>query len=261
VASLSAVVTELAEVVLALAAELPAQAPARSALVDSATGVSRRAAATLDAVSAADPGHLVVQRLDLVEPDGTVRLVVANKATFPQHVDFGSGVVVSHPRPYTGMLMFNEEGGESGGFVFGGAEGPDGVRRQGGSLTFDQYHQDQVLQLFQDDEGDSRAAGLNVFDRPASTPETDQRTAELAREHGASLQGLMAALVAEGLVGGARRVFLGKREDRSSSLALHDAEGRVRLVAEVRADGGPSLTMFDAAGEVTWRVAGDESSG
>src|SRR5215469_6845215 len=90
-------------------------------------GYSLLATAVLGALlltGAASPGTQVlgqirVQRIDIVEPDGTLRMVISNKARLP-------GVIVKgreqppEDRPQAGMLFYNDEGSENGGLIFGG---------------------------------------------------------------------------------------------------------------------------------------------
>jgi hypothetical protein len=61
-----------------------------------------------------------VQRINVVEPDGTLRLVLSNHSRLP-------GVIVRgkerpFARPQAGMLFYNDEGTENGGLVFGAAQ-------------------------------------------------------------------------------------------------------------------------------------------
>ncbi len=49
-------------------------------------------------------------------------------------------------RPQAGMLFYNDHGDENGGLIFSGGL-VNGKANNGGSLTFDRYHQDQTLQL------------------------------------------------------------------------------------------------------------------
>src|ERR1700723_1106573 len=61
-----------------------------------------------------------VHRIDIVEPDGTPRLILSNRASYPGSLFHG----VETPRPdrrdVAGMLMMNDEGSEDGGFIWGG---------------------------------------------------------------------------------------------------------------------------------------------
>ncbi|GAB2590350.1 hypothetical protein ISP15_16975 [Dyella jejuensis] len=58
--------------------------------------------------------EITVHRINVVEPDGTLRMVISNKADLP-------GVIVKgkeqppQDRPQAGMLFYNDEGSENGG--------------------------------------------------------------------------------------------------------------------------------------------------
>src|SRR2546423_13057392 len=66
-----------------------------------------------------------VHRINVREPDGTLRMVISNHARLP-------GVIVrgkENPpvdRPYAGMLFYNSEGTENGGLGLGGTPHPNG---------------------------------------------------------------------------------------------------------------------------------------
>ena len=63
------------------------------------------------------------------------------------------------------MLFFNDHGDENSGLIFN-AGLVDGKATNGGSLTFDRYHQNQTLQLLSVEDGQDRSAGLYVDDQP-----------------------------------------------------------------------------------------------
>src|SRR4029450_10167607 len=65
-----------------------------------------------------------VHRINVYEPDGTLPMVISNKARFPGLIIRGKEY--PHPRPQAGMLFFNDEGTENGGLIFGGRKGKDG---------------------------------------------------------------------------------------------------------------------------------------
>jgi hypothetical protein len=99
-----------------------------------------------------------VQRINVREPDGTLRLAISNHALIP-------GIIVGkkeypHPnRPEAGMIFFNDEGIENGGLVFDGGM-KNGRPTNGGSFTFDRYMQDQTLQLISTEDGKDRRVGV-----------------------------------------------------------------------------------------------------
>src|SRR5215468_3247463 len=113
-----------------------------------------------------------VQRINVWDPDGTLRMVISDKARFPGLIIRGKEY--PHPRPQAGMLFFNNEGTENGGLIFGGYRDKDGkIIDSGGSLTFDQYEQDQIVQIEGSHDSNGHFAGLTVFDRPDRPIEKD----------------------------------------------------------------------------------------
>ena len=60
--------------------------------------------------------EIAVHRINVVEPDGTLRMVISNHAQLP-------GIIVHgrerpFDRPQAGMLFYNDEGSENGGLIF-----------------------------------------------------------------------------------------------------------------------------------------------
>src|SRR5437879_10948581 len=88
-------------------------------------------------------GIITARRINIVEPDGTVRLTISNRADFP-----GGWIRKKEsPRPdrreAAGMLFMNEEGTEQGGFKWGASQLPDGTIQNHGHLSLDQYEEDR----------------------------------------------------------------------------------------------------------------------
>jgi hypothetical protein len=79
--------------------------------------------------------ELDVQRLNLVEPDGTLRMVISDKARFPGAIIRGKEH--AHTRPDAGLLFFNDEGTEDGGLIFSGHASTTvmGIRLDSSSVT------------------------------------------------------------------------------------------------------------------------------
>lgn len=185
-----------------------------------------------------------VQRINVREPDGTLRMVISNQTGFPE-IPY-RGREIPHPgRDTAGMLFMNEEGTEVGGLIFGGKD-QDGVRSSGGSLTFDGYEQDQTVQLMGSQRGQRRVSGLVVTDRP----EEPIDYAVLERLEGLSPEAQQAAMVSANM-GGSQRAFLGRQGSGASELVLRDAGGKARLVLSVAADGAARIAFMDEAGRTT----------
>jgi hypothetical protein len=173
--------------------------------------------------------------------------------------DHIGGIVVGeheypHPnRREAGVIFLNDEGTENGGLVFDGGL-KDGRPTNGGSLTFDRWHQDQTIQMTSLEDGARRHAGFVVNDRPDAPMRFDAIVRAGALPPGAARD---RAYRAAG-VGGVQRAYLGSREDRSAELALRDAAGRPRLVLRVAADGAASVTFLDAEGQTVRRIAPED---
>ena len=195
--------------------------------------------------------EITVQRLNVVDGNGTLRLVLAGKDRM--HPGVIDGKVIDRPRPVGGLIFFNDEGDEVGGLTFHG-EVKDGHRRAGGTFTFDQLKQDQTIGLLYSETDGRRSAALQVWDRSdtplgelvdklnAANKITDQtvREAELAKIRASAPPG-------------PRRLFVGKNTDRAALVSLADAQGKTRLNLKVDADGTASIEFLDAAGKVTQR--------
>ena len=195
--------------------------------------------------------ELDVQRINIREPDGTLRLVISNTAKAP-------GLYVrnkEHPHPSrktAGMIFLNDEGTENGGLIFGGEKSADGTRQTYGHLSFDAYEQDQVMTLDASQDGDARSSRINLIDQPSfpilellqllddikNLPQEDQarRIEAFYASHGGKPK---------------TRLSMGRSPDGAVGLGLMDAEGRPRLLLMVAADGKPKVQTLDEHGKVT----------
>jgi hypothetical protein len=118
------------------------------------------------------------------------------------------------------MLFYNDEGSENGGLIFGGHRNAKGeVVDAGGSLSFDKYEANQIVQLIGVDDKEDRFAGLIVTDSPTGS-----------EVH--------------------RRVWVGRGDDGTASVELRDAKGRKRIAMAVSADGSADINFFDENGKI-----------
>ena len=170
-----------------------------------------------------------VERINVREPDGTLRMVLSNHVRLP-------GVIVKgkerapEDRPQAGMIFYNDEGTENGGLIFGGRKNGKGqVVDAGGSLSFDKYGANQIVQLIGVDDAENRFAGLAVTDSPTGT---DVR----------------------------RRIWLGRRDDGAATLALMDGAGKKRILLQVGEDGAAKIAFLDANGKVISEITPPQAS-
>lgn len=165
--------------------------------------------------------QITVHRINVVEPDGTLRMVISDHADLP-------GVIVHNKqkypptRPQAGMLFYNDEGSEVGGLVFAGHKNAKGrVVDSGGSLSFDKYGASEIVQLAGVDDKNNKFSGLSV----------------------------------SGYTGQVRsqRIWVGRDGKGDATVALMDAKGRKRILLNVTPDGAASMTFLDANGKVVDR--------
>ncbi len=200
--------------------------------------------------------EITVQRMNVADANGTLRLVIANKDRMhPGQMD---GKVIDRPRPVAGLLFFNEEGDEVGGLTFTGRE-VNGVRQANAGLMFDQFKQDQTIGFSYSEGNGRRTAGFQVWDRSDTRlselieklnaanriPDAAQREAEVAKVRAAAPPG-------------PRRIFVGKNADRAATVSLADGDGKPRLTLTVDAGGNPRIEFLDAAGKVVARMPQDK---
>ena len=190
-----------------------------------------------------------VHRINIVEPDGTLRLVISDKAKFPG--SFVNGKEIARPdRHDTGLLFLNEEGTEMGGLTFDGWKDKNGEIQNNGHLSFDQYMQDQGFSLDAGQEGAKHYSVINFTDRGdysiMDAFEAKKRIDALpAEQRQAEWKKFM-----ETHPGDASRMVLGRAADTSAVLKMRDPQGRDRLVIKVAADGSPSIQFLDEGGRV-----------
>lgn len=160
-----------------------------------------------------------VQRINVREPDGTLRMVISNHAHLPGVITRSKEVGQSN-RPYAGMLFYNDEGTENGGLVFGGRRNAAGdVVDAGVALSFDRFGgNSQFVQLAGVQDSKNHIVGLTLSDTDATTTR--------------------------------RRVFIGHDKTGVASVSLMDGSGRKRIVLQVTPDGVPSIAFLDADGKI-----------
>jgi hypothetical protein len=191
-----------------------------------------------------------VHRINVREPDGTLRMVISNMQSFPGAIVKGKEYA-HEDRKTAGMLFYDNEGTEDGGLIFGMSKNAQGeVTDANVHLSFDQYMQDQVLTLDGGEEDGERYSTIAMNDQPdypiTETIEAMNRIDKLPKaQQDAAWKGFFATHART-----RQRVRLGRLEDKSAALVLKDVNGKSRIVMKVAADGTPSLEFLDGDGRV-----------
>ena len=128
-------------------------------LVSASAFMQRRTPATFDEID--------VQRINVREPDGKLRLTISNHARLPEVVVGGKSYPLRGGTGVqsAGLIFFNDEGTENGGLTFTGKRGPDGKVTASTHMSFDQFDQDQVLNLDYADNNGQRRIGMSIDER------------------------------------------------------------------------------------------------
>jgi len=162
--------------------------------------------------------EITVHRINIVEPDGTLRTVFSNRDSFPGTYIHGE----EHPRedrPTGGFIFLDDEGSEIGGLVFGGQTNPDGTPQSHGHLSFDQLNATQVFAVSAWEQDGERASRLYFSD-------WRERPGENGRV----------------------RMTVGKVQNGEVGLRINDDEGQARILLRVMPDGQPELVFLDSDG-------------
>jgi len=163
-----------------------------------------------------------VERINVVERDGQVKMVISNRERFPDPGNVVTGKFQKRAGLKSpGITFYNEKGDECGGLIYGSKEEADGKYVAGSLLALDKYNGDQVMGMQYEEAGSKRVVGLHVWDQP---------DAEQAKA--------------------SQRVFIGRSMDRSAGMTLSDANGRVRIRMVVAPGGEAKLEFLDEAGKV-----------
>ena len=196
-----------------------------------------------------------LERINVVEPDGKLRLTISDAARSPGWVFHGK----TYPgRPKSaGMIFFNDEGEEDGGIGYGGHSTNGKVEADGG-MAFDQYNQDESVSIKYSENNGKRMSGLAVNDH-ANVPISamlERRDALLKIPAGPRRDSAMRAFADNnGDPIWAQRVFAGRDRSRNAVVNLADPQGRPRLRLVVDSTGTASIQFLDTAGHVTRTIS------
>ena len=202
--------------------------------------------------------EITVQRINIVEPDGSLKMVISNSARMhPGQI--GDFKPPARERP-AGVLFFDQQGDEAGGMGIVGDE----TNRYGG-LVIDQLGNDESVKLtsqqVRQPGGFKHRAGLSVTDRnpDVSLPELIKLMAEVqAIEDPKARQARMDELSEQGMLSN-DRLFVGRGAEGDVLVDMRDKKGVTRLRFSVTADGNASIEFLDENGKVTRALTEDTS--
>jgi hypothetical protein len=199
-----------------------------------------------------------VERINVVEKDGKLRMVISNRDRSIGPIYKGKPFgYAGGTRP--GIIFFNDEGTENGGLTFTGKRQPDGTFQAQSGFSFDQFNQDQILYFQYNDNNGRRNAGLTIADRADVdiydlVAERDSITKAIPEGAARNTALQKWAQPRNGVPLFAPRVYVGRDNSKAAVVNLSDRNGKPRLRLAVDSLGAASVEFLDASGNVTSRL-------
>lgn len=212
-------------------------------------------------IGAAAPDHdtLTVRRLNVVNEDGSLALVIANAQSLPGIIrnDAESG----NRRGIPGILFYDNNGDEVGGLIYPHRENGGNIDA-GVSLSFDQTNSGQAINLIHWRNGDFVRSGLRVSDFATDrTPEQSNENPAVRAalralqeapepEQEALYYRYLEVLGEQGFQ--AERIYIGSEgaRSRTATIELKDSRSRPRIRLSVDENDQPRIQVLNERGEV-----------
>ncbi len=199
-----------------------------------------------------------VERINIVEKDGKLRMVISNEER--QHPGIANGKIIKRdgPRP-PGIIFFDHLGDEMGGLIFGS----NGGNGHFGSLTFDKVKNDQTIGFMHlESDNGTYQTGLQMWQQPNLPSDVLNAKYEAASkipDEAARKAAIQAMIDNNELT--TQRLFLGKQRDNSTMLLMSDIKGKPRIRMMVTASGNPKLDFLDETGKVIYSLPEENKAG
>ncbi len=203
-------------------------------------------------------GIITARRINIVEPDGTVRLTISNRADFPGGWIHRKESPRPDRREAAGMLFMSEEGSEQGGLIWGASQLPDGTIENHGHLSLDQYEENQIFALDAGQEGKDKFSRITIADQGDYPIEEKRSAAERIGKLPADKQDDAWKEFFATHRHDVKRLVLGRAPDGSVGLSLRDGNGRIRILLDVQSDGKSMLQFLDESGKVVSEFTGQK---
>ena len=180
---------------------------------------------------------------------------IFNNENIPPAIMDGKDFLPGHRQkdPIAGLMFYNGEGDECGGIIFGSKKDELGNYESYASLTFDQYKQDQVVQMHYMDENEQRNYGISIYDKPNKPlPDLVERTHKIQNSE---LTDEDVERELENIwKGNTPRAFMGKNSNGEVTVQLSDSKGKPRIRMVVDENDIPRMECLDGDGKVTYKI-------
>lgn len=196
--------------------------------------------------------EIVVKKLTVVSEDNLPRIVLSNENR--QHSGRFNGKEMEKRERPSGIIFFNNQGDECGGLVYE-TKVKNGKITSGMSFTMDNYNDDQVVQILNDEYyADGKAyiqRGININQYPVGSnmEERNKRIEEINKITDEKERDLKLNQLWE-KEGSVNRLFIGRTKGNSSGLFLSGPDGKPKMMIYVDDLGIPKIQTFNDNGEI-----------
>lgn len=193
-----------------------------------------------------------VKRINIIEKDGTIRMVISNKEL--QHSGRMDGQDFEKRERQAGLMFFNDLGDESGGLIYAAKKKEDGTISSGMSITMDRYRDDQVLQILNSETiknnkiMSERGLIINDFPDLEGMTARNKAFAEAEKITDEKLRNEKLREIQK-LHGSKSLLFVGKTRGNSQGLFISDKNGQPKLMIYVDDKGKPKIQTLNDKGE------------
>lgn len=189
--------------------------------------------------------ELNAERINIIESDGKIRMVLSNKAR--QHPGRMDGKDLPARERPAGLLFFNDQGDECGGLGYNSSK-----QNAAMFFTMDQYKNDQILMLSYDQNNLSKTKsyGLTLNDRDDFSLSSQINyfdSLKKLNDTSAYAAGIKKFKSAGHL---SQRLFIGKTTSGDVGLFLADAKGKTRLKIFINKQNQAVFQTLDENGNV-----------
>jgi len=196
--------------------------------------------------------ELTLKKLNIIGEDGNLRMVLSNETR--QHPGRMDGKDFPKRERPSGIIFFNNQGDECGGII-ANVSSEKNRTNSGMSFTMDNFHDDQVIQILNDETYENGSAkiqrgltikefpiGSNIVSRNAKfeelekikdPKERDDKMNELWKKEGSK-----------------NRLFVGRNKNNDSGLFLYDTNGKPKMKIYVDKDGNPRIEVTSENGKI-----------
>ena len=196
--------------------------------------------------------EIEVKKITVLGEDNLPRIVLSNESR--QHSGRFNGKDMEKRERPSGIIFFNNQGDECGGLVHQ-SKIKDGKTTSGMSFTMDNYNDDQVVQILNDEYyADGKAyiqRGININQYPigSNMEERNKKIEEIKKITDKTERNLKLKEVME-KEGSVNRLFIGRTKGNSSGLFLSGPDGKPKMMIYVDEKGNPKIQTFNDKGEI-----------